>query len=116
MAHCPPQSRPPVFGSQPSFGTSKHTLPTGHGKPAMPPQKGPTQMPGQSAAMRQFLTKGLSMQSWPFSGHWMPRKPPQIGFLVGRGVGGAVVLVLVAVGHFCMILHVKTWTGAKKDY
>ena len=103
IAQSPPQSKPPFFGSQPSFGTSRHTWPAGHGKPAMPPQNlGPTQMPGQSAAIKQFLTNGLSMQAWPFSGHWMPSRPAQMGFLLGVGVGGAVVLVLVGVGHFCI--------------
>lgn len=36
----------------------------------------------------------------------MPVRPAQIGFLVGRGVGGAVVLVLVAVGHFCIEIRI----------
>jgi hypothetical protein len=37
----PPQSAPPDFGSQSSDGSSMHVCPSGHGMPAMPPQKAP---------------------------------------------------------------------------
>src|SRR4051794_20840498 len=36
----PPQSAPPWFGSQPSFGTSTHVPSPGQVKPAKPPQLG----------------------------------------------------------------------------
>src|SRR5262249_18532390 len=34
----PPQSAPPLFGSQSSLGSSTHSPPPGHRMPAMPPQ------------------------------------------------------------------------------
>jgi hypothetical protein len=37
----PEQSAPPVAGSQLSFGSSTHTNPSGHGKPASPPHMPP---------------------------------------------------------------------------
>src|SRR5215207_1218558 len=37
----PEQSAPPVAGSQLSLGTSTHTNPSGHGKPANPPHMPP---------------------------------------------------------------------------
>jgi hypothetical protein len=37
----PEQSAPPVAGSQLSLGSSTHTNPSGHGKPASPPHMPP---------------------------------------------------------------------------
>ena len=36
----PPQSAPPIFGSQLSFGSSMQSPMPGHGRPAKPPQVG----------------------------------------------------------------------------
>jgi hypothetical protein len=36
----PPQSAPPLSGSQPSPGLSTHVMPVGQGTPRMPPQNG----------------------------------------------------------------------------
>ncbi len=38
LTQIPLQSAPPLVASQSSEGSSTHTLPSGHGKPAMPPQ------------------------------------------------------------------------------
>lgn len=59
------------------------------------------QIPGQSAAIRQFSMKGLSTQTWFLSGHRMPVRVAQIGFKVGFGVGLALE-VLDGKGHFCI--------------
>lgn len=103
MAQSPPQSAPPFRGSQLSVGFSRQTCPLGHLILAMPPQnRGPMQIPGQSAAIRQFSMKGLSTQTWFLSGHGMPVRPAQMGFKVGFGVALALALdVLDGTGHFC---------------
>jgi hypothetical protein len=53
VTQMPPQSAPPFFGSQSSFGLSTQVCPSGQGIPAIPPQNAGsgavTQMPPQSA-------------------------------------------------------------------
>src|SRR4051794_38768440 len=41
QAQMPPQSAPPLRGSQSSLGSSTHLPPPGQGMPAIPPQAGP---------------------------------------------------------------------------
>ena len=71
--------------------------------------RGSTQIPEQSAAIRQLGLRGSSMQFWP-GGHWSPSWVAQ-GIKLGVGVAFEVLEVTLAVGlrvevgvgveHFC---------------
>lgn len=99
-AQIPEQSRPPLFGSQLSFGLSMQVWPAnGHGNPPMPPQKEPsltTHMPGQSARGSQLGVLGLGTQVWPGAQGGSPRLPQIVGVDVGVGFD-----VVVGFGQYC---------------